>query len=112
MAVGLKTGGRQRGTPNKRTIARTQAIIDAAQGGMSPLEYLLGVMRGDVDADKDKLQAAVAAAPYIHPRLSNIEAHTTADVHATHTVKRDATAEVSRRLGRLAPSEPAPERLN
>lgn len=65
-----KTGGRQKGTPNKKTAA-TVAAVEA--GGITPLDYLLAVMR---DADKPadiRTDAAKAAAPYVHPKLAAIE---------------------------------------
>lgn len=65
-----KTGGRQKGTPNKATKARETAI---AESGLTPLEYMLSVMR-DLAADEGKrLDAAKAAAPYVHPKLANVE---------------------------------------
>jgi len=40
----------------------------------TPLDYLLAVMR-DESADRSvRFQAAKAAAPFVHPRLSSIEA--------------------------------------
>lgn len=62
--------GRKPGSANKRT----REIADAAAAeGKTPLEYLLEVMRG---SDPDKaFEAAKAAAPYCHPRLSSIEAN-------------------------------------
>lgn len=62
-----KTGGRQRGTPNKATATREAEI---AAAGLTPLEYMLSLMR-DAGADEAKrLDAAKAAAPYVHPRLN------------------------------------------
>ncbi len=79
MAHGFKTGGRQVGTPNRATLERrlqAQAGIEIAETtGALPLEILITVMRGGPDADsitERQLQAAVAAAPYIHPRLAAI----------------------------------------
>ena len=37
---GTKTGGRKKGSKNKRTLA-----VDAAKGGKLPLDYMLEVMR-------------------------------------------------------------------
>jgi hypothetical protein len=45
----------------------------ASEDGMTPLDYLLGIMR---DKDQDacsRLNAARAAAPYCHARISSIE---------------------------------------
>lgn len=74
---GTRVGGRQKGVRNKTTLLREKHVAEAIEhikdGGDQPLTYLLKVMRGEVAPDKDKLQAAVAAAPYIHPRLAAIE---------------------------------------
>jgi hypothetical protein len=75
-----KTGGRQKGTPNKKTAARkaqeaaiAAEIEDARSRGIEPLDYMLGVMR-DVTADVTRRDAmAKAAAPYRHPQLSSIK---------------------------------------
>lgn len=49
MAAGLKTGGRKKGTPNKRTLVvakRDKDILDkAAATGQTPLEVMLDNMR-------------------------------------------------------------------
>ena len=65
---GKKTGGRQKGAANKRT----REIADKAVAeGLTPLEYLLSVVR-DVGEDRaTRIDAAKAAAPFIHPRLAN-----------------------------------------
>ena len=73
MAKGLKTGGRVKGTINKRTEARKAAITTAVEQGLSPLQYMLDTLRND-DADpRDRQWAASNAAPYLHAKLSNIE---------------------------------------
>lgn len=67
-----KTGGREKGTPNKRTNKMLQKL---AESGLTPLEFFLGTMR-DEDADmEDRMWAAAHAAPYIHPRLQNLQVH-------------------------------------
>jgi hypothetical protein len=70
MARGFKTGGRQKGTPNKRTQEMLEEIIST---GETPLEYMIRVMR-DPEADvhrRDKM--AQMAAPFPHPRLTAVE---------------------------------------
>ena len=64
-----KTGGRKEGTPNKATATR-EAEIRAA--GVTPLEFMLGVMRDDGKTVELRLEAAAKAAPYVHPRLSSV----------------------------------------
>jgi hypothetical protein len=67
---GLKTGGRRRGTPNRATAARQAEI---ATSGLTPLDYLLAVMRGENLGLEMRLEAAKAAAPYVHPKLAAID---------------------------------------
>ena len=65
-----KTGGRQKGTPNKATAKRESEI---AKSGITPLEYMLKVMR-DSKADAGRRDdMAKAAAPYVHPKLANMQ---------------------------------------
>lgn len=70
VSKGTRIGGRQKGTPNKASAAKSAEI---AASGETPLEYMLRVMRdpGREHDQRDKM--AVAAAPYVHPRLAAIE---------------------------------------
>lgn len=65
-----KIGGRVKGTPNKATQAKLLAI---QASGMTPLDYMMSVMRDQNEAPDVRLDAAKAAAPYVHPRLASIE---------------------------------------
>jgi hypothetical protein len=38
-----------------------------------PLAYMLAVMNNDKETSSVRLQAAIAAAPYVHPRLASVE---------------------------------------
>jgi hypothetical protein len=70
MALGRKTGGRQKGTRNRAT-AEARAAAEAT--GILPLDYMLAVMR-DANAELKRRDAmAVAAAPYLRSKLSTIE---------------------------------------
>lgn len=67
---GERRGGRGKGTRNKRTVAQSAAAV---ADGISPLDYMLSVMR-DIDAEPYMRAAmAKAAAPYVHPHLATIE---------------------------------------
>jgi hypothetical protein len=66
MARGLKTGGRKKGSLNKKTLLRSQT---AENQGLSPLEFLLSVVRDQTEDVAVRLDAAKCAAPYLHPRL-------------------------------------------
>jgi hypothetical protein len=60
-----KTGGRQKGVANAR-IREFNAAVSAS--GLTPLEYMLAVLRDEsVEPDRRDRMAA-AAAPYIQPR--------------------------------------------
>jgi hypothetical protein len=64
---GERRGGRQPGTPNKKT-ALVNAAFDAATSNpdLSPLDFLLGVMR-DASLPPDwRIKAAQTALPYVH----------------------------------------------
>jgi len=62
--------GRKKGSPNKATIARQEAI---AASGLTPLDYMLAVMRNEDNPQDVRLDAANKAAPYVHPKLANVD---------------------------------------
>ena len=64
-----KTGGRKRGTPNKASAAREAAV---GASGLTPLDYMLRVIRDEQAPTELRLDAAARAAPYVHPRLSSV----------------------------------------
>jgi hypothetical protein len=61
--------GRKPGIANRRTAEQVAA---ASASGITPLEYMLSVMRASETDPRDRLVAAQAAAPYIHAKLSSI----------------------------------------
>ena len=97
-----KTGGRQKGTPDKKDVAREQLTAHALQvAGLSPLEIdaltPLAVMRLVMTArwragdHAGALLAAEAAAPYVHPRLAaaDIRVISTADRMSDEELKNE-----------------------
>lgn len=70
MAAGRKTGGRQKGTPNKATGATAAQI---AASGLTPLDFMLKVLRDENRDAAERMDAAKAAAPYVHPRLAPVD---------------------------------------
>lgn len=76
-------GGRRAGAGRKPGSAtkKTREIAEAAlESGQSPLEYLLSIMRDQAADEGKRIDCAKAAAPYIHPRLSSVEANVKASV--------------------------------
>jgi Family of unknown function (DUF5681) len=68
------TSGNPNGRPKGSRNRRTAALVDAAQAsGEMPLDFLLRVMRDDALALERRIEAAKAAAPYCHAKLSSIE---------------------------------------
>ncbi len=68
MPVGYKTGGRQRGTPNKKTKETIEAA--ASKWGMLPIDYMMTVMN-DPEAEAHRRDdMAKAAAPYFHGKVT------------------------------------------
>lgn len=73
--------GRKKGGHNKLT----EEAVAKANDGLSPLDYLLDVMR-DTEADEARrIDAAKAAAPYCHAKLQPVDkdGDTTQKVAAT-----------------------------
>jgi hypothetical protein len=69
---GERRGGRQKGTPNRSTVARIAIADKAAAQGITPLEVMMSAMRSFYEnGDMEKaVTVAASAAPYMHPRLS------------------------------------------
>lgn len=67
--------GRKKGVPNKATQEQRQAI---AESGLTPLEYLLSVVRDKEEERAVRMDAAHKAAPYVHPKLAAVD-HTSSD---------------------------------
>lgn len=69
--------GRKRGSESAATKERRAAIMEMARelkdAGATPLDILSRVMQGDVSITEMQFEAAKAAAPYIHPKLSAIQ---------------------------------------
>jgi hypothetical protein len=74
----MPRGGKREGAGRKpgSLTQRTRAIAEGAlSAGITPLEYLLNILRDDTQAQEVRTDAAKAAAPYCHARLNSVEAH-------------------------------------
>ena len=97
MAIGKKTGGRQKGTPNKLKTeikAEVAKIVGVVNDGLLPLDVMLEAMRELWELAGDNPLAKVAAckiakdaAPYCHAALRAVEV-TGKDGGAIETIKR------------------------
>lgn len=69
--------GRKPGAIRKATAA---AQAKAAEGGILPLDFMLERMRNPEAPIADRMDMAKAAAPYVHAKLSSIEAKVDAHI--------------------------------
>lgn len=83
----MARGGKRKGSGRKvgsKTRKTAEIAQKAAEQGITPLEFMLKIMRDEAcpeDADlaqkiafhSARFEAAKAAAPYIHPRLAAVE---------------------------------------
>jgi hypothetical protein len=65
-----KTGGRKKGVRNKRTRV---LVAEVEASGVTPLEFMLSVMRSPRVKMATRFDAARQAAPYVHAKLAAIE---------------------------------------
>ena len=84
--------GRKPGSANRKT---RELADQAATDGLTPLEYMLGVVRDPNVEPERRDRMAVAAAPYIHPRLAVVEAKVDSQVDVR--ISRAELAEQARR---------------
>jgi hypothetical protein len=88
--MGIKGGvrpgaGRKKGVPNKKTAAQARAV---AESGMTPLDFLLWVMRNDDAELGQRLDAGKAAAQYVHPKLQPVDGKSgSSEIRARVTVE-------------------------
>jgi hypothetical protein len=62
--------GRKPGAGTQKTRETAERLLGQ---DVTPLDYMVGVMRGERPYEPEKFEAAKAAAPYMHARLAAIE---------------------------------------
>lgn len=97
-----RTGGRKRGTPNRKKAIRAQAI---AESGLSALGYLQSIYRDANATQQARIDCAKAAVPYESSRLATEVKHSGAI--GTYDVSKLTDAE----LERVAEAEAILERV-
>lgn len=84
MANGFKTGGRQKGSRNRKTAELQEKV---AAEGVTPLDYMLEVLRDGNQTLDVRLEAAKSAAPYVHAKLAAMEVTGAEGGPVEHTFK-------------------------
>lgn len=72
----MPRGGKREGAGRKAgsATAKTREVANAAAvAGLTPLDYMLTVLRNEAALPAERMWAAEKAAPYIHPKLSSAE---------------------------------------
>ena len=59
--------------PGQSTKLDQEAREQALEGGISPLDYMLTILRDETKSEADRFEAAKAAAPYVHAKLASVE---------------------------------------
>lgn len=60
--------GRKKGSATLKTRQKANEILE--DGGITPLDYMLSVLRNEELSAEERMDAAKSAAPYVHPRLA------------------------------------------
>lgn len=85
MARGGKRDGA--GRPAGALTKRTREIAEkAADAGITPLDYMLSILRDPEMTTESRFEAAKAAAPYVHAKLAAMDVNATLDGKMTFTV--------------------------
>jgi hypothetical protein len=72
--------GRKKGSKNVKSI---EIANRCAEEGITPLEYMLNIMRDETQKFDTRMDAAKSAAPYIHPKLASVEQKVEAEVNGS-----------------------------
>lgn len=86
----MPSGGKREGAgrkPGAATKMNEAARKAAADGGIMPLEYMLTVLRDTTLTQADRMDAAKAAAPYVHAKLAAVEHSGKLETDNTHHVE-------------------------
>lgn len=62
--------GRKPGAANKATAKQREEV---KASGLTPLDYLLSIMRDEIAPRQERVDAAHKAAPYVHPKLASVD---------------------------------------
>jgi hypothetical protein len=76
-----KTGGRKKGTPNKRTAERQAAMAAIKASGRSPVDFFNDLLKNEEAPLELRFRAAKELAPFVHPKLASVESRTGGKTH-------------------------------
>jgi hypothetical protein len=98
--------GRPKGSLSRRHV---EVLAGATASGLTPVEYMLSIMRDEAADEKRRAWAAEKAAPFIHPRPTPIAQPIEIDLPDTTTLEgmKDALGRILSAVatGQIAPGE-------
>ena len=65
--------GRKKGSVSEQTATRKAMQAKALESGLTPLDYMLSILRDETQEQSARFAAAKEAAPYVHNRLAAVE---------------------------------------
>jgi hypothetical protein len=68
------------GRPKGAANIRTREVANAIAEGLTPLEFLTNVYRDVSEEMSRRIDAAKAAAQYVHPKLANVDANVKGEI--------------------------------
>lgn len=86
--------GRKKGQVSEQTATRKAYQTAALASGISPLDYMLQILRDESQEQSARFAAAKEAAPYVHNRLASVE----------HKADKDSPFEMVTRIELVAPA--------
>ncbi len=95
-----RRGGRQKGTKNK-VSKREKMRQECEASGLTPLEYMISLLRDPAAPREERKWAAAQAAPYIHAKLQSTTISGDKDAPLIPPTRRDelfGTVEQARRI--------------
>ena len=67
-------GGKRPGAGRKAGVSdKAKLAAKVAESGLTPLDFMLGILRDEAQPYERRNDMAKAAAPYVHPRLATVE---------------------------------------
>lgn len=72
----MARGGKREGAgrPAGAVNSKSREVAERAVAeGLTPLDYMLSILRNDEADPKDRMWAAEKAAPYVHAKLASVE---------------------------------------
>jgi hypothetical protein len=76
-----KTGGRKKGSKNKKTLERAKVIAAIKASGTDPVSFFADLLRNESAPLDLRFQAAKELAPFMHPKLASVESRTGGRTH-------------------------------